>query len=176
MPSTEAKSVVSHDGDLISALRSHAEKSPHETAFSWLKNDCTVETLFSWAELWHFSGMLGEKLVASQGVKRGDRVMIVYPFGLDFIIAFLACIRVGIIVVSVYPPNPARLAGDIAKFRHFVEDCQATIALTTRKYSVMVRYTSMLHKWPKNLTWISTDVYSRGKVPLCAQLFKTDCT
>lgn len=35
----------------------------------------------------------------------GDPIMLVYPPGLDFIVAFLACLRAGLLAVPVYPPR-----------------------------------------------------------------------
>ena len=38
------------------------------------------------------------------GLKRGDRALLVYPPGLEVIVAFFACARLGAIPVPVYPP------------------------------------------------------------------------
>lgn len=45
------------------------------------------------------------RLATSLGVKPGDRVLLVYPPGLEFIVAFLACLRAGAVAVPVYPPG-----------------------------------------------------------------------
>eukprot|EP00961_Rhodomonas_salina_P160088 2155584-Rhodomonas_salina.1 len=163
---------VSHR-NLMEAALVNAQIKPSETAFSWLKDDCTIANSFTHAELWHRSGLIGKKLIETHKLKRGDRVMIVFPFGLDFIVAFLACLRVGVVVVSVYPPNPSKLASDIKKFSHFVTDSGSRIALTTGKYASMVRYSGLLHKWPKNLQWVATDSYPR-KTPLKTEMTPYD--
>ena len=37
------------------------------------------------------------------------RVLLVYPPSLDFIVAFLACLKAGLIAVPCFPPDPKRL-------------------------------------------------------------------
>eukprot|EP00961_Rhodomonas_salina_P074091 995644-Rhodomonas_salina.2 len=136
--------------------------SPSAMSNAWLNKKCEVEKSFTRGQLWNYSGHVCTVLVQECGVKRGDRVMIVYPFGIDWIVGFLACCRIGAVVVSVYPPNPNRLAIDIPKFAHFVQDSQSTIALTTRAYHAVVRGSSLVRKWPTGLKWIATDNCPEG--------------
>lgn len=42
---------------------------------------------------------------ASGQVQAGEPVLLVYPPSLDFLVAFLACLRAGLIAVPVYPPG-----------------------------------------------------------------------
>lgn len=46
-------------------------------------------------------------------LSRGDRVLLVYPPSLHFSIAFVACLRAGLVAVPVYPPDPRKLKKDI---------------------------------------------------------------
>ncbi len=41
----------------------------------------------------------------SAKVNAGDRVLLVYPPSLDFIVAFIACLRASIVAVPVFPPG-----------------------------------------------------------------------
>lgn len=43
----------------------------------------------------------------------GDRVLLVYPPSLHFVVAFVACLRAGLVAVPVYPPDPRKLRKDI---------------------------------------------------------------
>lgn len=125
--------------------------------FRWINQDESQQTLTN-VDLWDQSGGVAEKLT-KHGIKQGDRVIICYPFGLEFLAGFLGCLRVGAIVVSVYPPNPKQLSKDVPLFRRFAEDSDSKIALTTTKYRWLLRSTSTVlynKSWP-NLTWITTD-------------------
>jgi len=58
----------------------------------------------------------------------GDRALLLYPAGLDFIVAFLGCLFAGVIAVPVYPPRSR-----IANRRIFAvrQDAEPSILLTT---------------------------------------------
>ena len=48
---------------------------------------------------------VANKLKEQSNVSSGDCVLLVYPPGLDFIIAFLACLVAKVIAVPVFPPG-----------------------------------------------------------------------
>ena len=64
--------------------------------------------------------------------KRGDRVLILVPPGLDYIAAFFGCLYAGVIAVPAYPPDPRRLARTLPRLLAIVEAASATVMLTTR--------------------------------------------
>ena len=49
----------------------------------------------------------------------GDRVLLVYPAGLDFVVAFFACLYAGVIAVPAYPPIASRLARTLPRLLDF---------------------------------------------------------
>ena len=58
----------------------------------------------------------------------GERALLLFPPGLDFIVAFFGCLYAGVIAVPLNPPRRNRLA-DAA--RSIASDCQPAAALTT---------------------------------------------
>ncbi len=64
------------------------------------------------------------------------RAVLVFPPSLDFIIAFLACLKAGVVAVPVFPPHPTR-RDTLVMFTKIVEACGAKIALTSASYSHM---------------------------------------
>lgn len=63
------------------------------------------------------------------GLKKGDRVVLAFNFGLRFFAVFLGCLRAGIIAVPVYPPNPATLKKSLRKLRLIVDSCEPEAVL-----------------------------------------------
>jgi acyl-CoA synthetase (AMP-forming)/AMP-acid ligase II/aryl carrier-like protein len=61
----------------------------------------------------------------------GDRVLLLYPPGLEYVSAFLGCLYAGVVAVPVYPPNP-RLERTLSRLRGIVRDASPTVVLTTR--------------------------------------------
>jgi acyl-CoA synthetase (AMP-forming)/AMP-acid ligase II len=98
----------------------------------------------------------------------------VYLPSLDFIVAFLACFRAGLVPVPVYPPDPRRSRAYISAFSQIAEDCSAKAALSHADYLRAVSLAGLAETakklfsfgrsskggpgkadWPE-LTWINT--------------------
>lgn len=109
------------------------------------------------------------------GLQKGDRAVLVYPPSLDFMMAFLACLKAGVIAVPVFPPNPTR-RDTLQMFAKIVEGCGAKVALTNSEYNYLKkvagikavfgklkqqqqqqRSTTTAAAWPENLNWVLTD-------------------
>ena len=86
---------------------------------------------------------------------RGDRVMIAYPFGLEFLAGMLGCMRAGIIPCSVSPPNPSKLSSDIPKFEKFARDAGAKFALSTANLMWLMRGAKIFYSM--SVRWLATD-------------------
>ena len=58
------------------------------------------------------------------GIGQGDRVLLVYPPSLDFLVAFIACLKACIIAVPVFPPGELVPAiQGLKKFQQILVDC-----------------------------------------------------
>jgi acyl-CoA synthetase (AMP-forming)/AMP-acid ligase II len=90
----------------LGQLRKNVERMPDRVVFTWLGERGQVAKTLTFGQLWESSGRVADLLVQKKGLQPGDRVMIVYPFGLEFLEGFVACLRAGSVVCSVYPPNP----------------------------------------------------------------------
>ena len=100
-------------------------------------------------------------VLKAKGIAQGDRVMIAYPFGLEFLAGMLGAMKVGVTPCSIYPPNPNELKTSVNKFRGFVEDAGAKIALSTTTFSSAMKAAGLFFK--NGVTWIGTDKLSTKK-------------
>ena len=57
----------------------------------------------------------------------GQRALLLYPHGLDYIIAFFACLYAGVVAVPLYPP---RRDGSNARLRSVTDDCAPRFVLS----------------------------------------------
>lgn len=108
-------------------------------------------------------------------------VLLVYPPGLDFIIAFLACLTAGVVAVPVYPPDPRKLKKDLTMFVAIAHNCGATVALTSANYAHAKKITQLQEKltrhqglkWPDTLQWsVSDTLLSRMSIKQKMQLWR----
>lgn len=75
------------------------------------------------------------RAIAAELLARGlaaERVLLMYPPGLEFVAAFFGCLYARAVAVPVYPPDPARLRGSLARVQAIARDADARLLLTTR--------------------------------------------
>ncbi len=83
-----------------------ATKAPHRRAYVYLSDGEREEASLTFAELHVAVTAAAQRLTAY--ARPGDRVLLFYPSGLDFIVAFLACLCSGVVAVPVSVPNRKR--------------------------------------------------------------------
>ncbi|RUR77902.1 AMP-binding protein [Chlorogloeopsis fritschii PCC 9212] len=111
---------------LVDLLEYWAIQQPTKTAYTFLKDGETEELSLNYYELNRKAKAIAAQL---QGLKAtGERVLLLYPSGLEFIAAFLGCLYAGAIAVPVYPP---RRNQKMSRLQGIVADAQAKLALTT---------------------------------------------
>jgi 8-amino-7-oxononanoate synthase/acyl carrier protein len=84
----------------------------------------------------------------------GERALLLYPSGLDFVAAFFGCLYAGVIAVPAYPPRRNR---NMARIDAIANDAEAKIALTT--FEVLERVQTMIADTPalQRIRWRATD-------------------
>ena len=87
---------------LNEALKYHAETRPTSPAFSFIVENQKYETV-TFKELYDRVILLASRL--QQEVPVGERAILLYPPGLDYIVAFMACSFSGVIAVPAYIPT-----------------------------------------------------------------------
>lgn len=94
--------------------------------------DCTVE--LSWSELGTRLRAVGARL--QQVAQAGDRVAILAPQGVDYVVGFFAAIQAGTIAVPLFAPE---LPGHAGRLDAVITDAQPTVVLTTTAVAQSVR-------------------------------------
>src|SRR5207249_1863792 len=94
----------------------------------------------------------------SQGLE-GQRALLLFPAGIDFIAGFFGCLYAGVVAVPAYPP---RLNRKLDRIQAIAADAEATVALTVS--NVLERVQPALEETPllKNVRWQSVDTLPPG--------------
>ncbi len=137
---------------LVGLLRHRAEFQAHEDAYVYLTDGETDELPLSYENLDRQARAIAAWL-QSHGLT-GQRALLLYPAGLDFIAAFFGCLYAGVVAVPAYPPRMNRSLGRI---ENIVNDANAKVALSLG--SVIERVDPMLEETPelRTLEWMATD-------------------
>lgn len=138
---------------LLSLLNHRSQQPTSHPAFTFLADGEATATHLSYKELDQRAKAIAAVLQAQQAA--GERALLLYHPGLEYIAAFFGCLYAGVVAVPAYPPHPKR---PMPRLKAILEDASATIALTTSDIleTLQRRDDDQL----KTLTLIATDTIS----------------
>ncbi|NIL96784.1 MAG: aminotransferase class I/II-fold pyridoxal phosphate-dependent enzyme [Planctomycetales bacterium] len=138
---------------LVHLLRHRAEHQAAHRAFTYLLDGEIDEQHWTYAEL----DVRARELAAwlqSAGLA-GQRALMLYPPGMDFVVAFFGCLYAG---VTAVPINPPRRNQKLARIEAIVDDADARVALTTNATLETLGTLIGASDRLKKLTWQATDL------------------
>ena len=143
--------------NLVALLRHRASHQANDRAFTYLVDGEDEELRLSYHELDRQARAVAARLQAMN--LEGERALLLYPAGLDFIVAFFGCLYAGVVAVPAYPPRRNR---SLSRIQAIADDAQAKIALTT--YPVWERVQTVLDQTPdlEKIAWLCTDQLPDG--------------
>jgi len=113
--------------NLVELLRRRALNQPEQTAYKFLFDGEAVGPSLTYAALDRRVRAVAAHL--QQLNAAGERVLLLYPPGLDYIVAYFGCLYAGAIAVPAYAPRQNR---HLARVQAIATDAQARFALTTK--------------------------------------------
>ena len=150
LPSNPPESAAS----IVEVLGARADTTPDGLAFSFLTDGEEEGARLTYAGL-----DLQARAVAAElrdRAEAGDRALLMYAPGLEFIPAFFGCLYSGVVPVPVSPPRLDRLMQSWQVLDNIAADCRPKVVLTTRNLaslfggSAAVPHLGSLH-------WLCTD-------------------
>jgi amino acid adenylation domain-containing protein len=145
---------------LIDLLRWRTRRTPDKVGYIFLADGETQELSLTYEELDRRARAIAAQLQRSTA--RGDRALLLYPPGLDYVAAFFGCLYAGLIAVPAYPPDPSRFSRSLPRLQTIVDDSRARVTLTTEtireRASALVAESPML----QSLNWMSFDEPANG--------------
>ncbi|MCV3212501.1 AMP-binding protein [Plectonema radiosum NIES-515] len=112
---------------LVDILRYRALYQPDKLAYTFLGGGETEEVSLTYQQLDEKARAIAVQLQTMKAT--GERALLLYPPGLEFIAAFFGCLYAGVVAVPMYPP---RRNQRMTRLQSIVKDSQATLALTTK--------------------------------------------
>ena len=110
----------------IEIVRERAGRLGERCAFTFLGDGETPTERLTYAEVDRKARSIAADLQRRGG--EGERVLLLFPPGLDFVTAFLGCLYAGAVAVPAYPPSPGRGTG---RLRSLLGHAKPRLALTT---------------------------------------------
>ncbi|HVR99639.1 MAG TPA: AMP-binding protein, partial [Thermoanaerobaculia bacterium] len=116
----------SEPATLVNLLRARAQEHPERPAYTFLL-DGEVETArLTYGDLDRQARAIAA-LLQERGAA-GERALLLFPPGLEFVAAFFGCLYAGVVAVPAYPPRPGQ---EQPRLRSILADARPRFALTT---------------------------------------------
>ncbi|MHC5760712.1 amino acid adenylation domain-containing protein [Nostoc sp.] len=149
--------IIGNFSTVVEVLRLRSSTQPDRDAFTFLLDGKTEQTTLTYQELDRRSRQIAAQLQAL-GLA-GERALLLYPAGLDFLVAFFGCLYAGVVAVTAYPPRNER---NTPRIKAISIDAQAAIALTTTEILPIVRSLMSQKTDLESLQWLTTDNLAEG--------------
>ncbi|QLF91917.1 non-ribosomal peptide synthase/polyketide synthase [Pseudomonas sp. ABC1] len=113
---------------MADALMRHALSRPEQTALRFLGGESDDGLVLSYRQLDRraraIAAALGERATV------GDRALLLFPSGPEYVAAFFGCLYAGIVAVPAYPPESSR-PQHLGRLLSIIDDAEPALILTT---------------------------------------------
>jgi acyl-CoA synthetase (AMP-forming)/AMP-acid ligase II len=143
---------ASEASTLLDLVRVRALESPSLRAYSFLVDGETAELTLTYSELDLRSRSVAA-LLQSKGLQ-GGQVLLIFPPGLEYIVAFFACLYAGVVAVPAYPPQ---VMLTLSRLQGIVADAGTTVGLTTLALRTTLQRMCTHVEGLSKMQWLTTD-------------------
>lgn len=146
------------NNSIVDAIQRNAREQPDATAFTFLADGRENEQSLTFAEVEERSQAIASEL--RHTAPRAERVMILQPPGLDFIISLCACFLAGVAAVPT-PPSAARANSNSAqRFARLLADAAPDAIITHSDLLARSRWLVEGQIGLASQTWVLSDNHS----------------
>lgn len=150
-------------------LKYHAQHIPEKKAYIYLRDGEDDEESITFRELYNASANIAFKLTELRAVN--ERVLMLFPPGMEFIKAIYGCLLAGAIAVPAYPPRKNR---SVERIKTLVVDSEAGFVLSTADIHESTERSFNDLEELKDLKWIVPDQSWDSKNQLSLKFVQPD--
>jgi len=140
---------------MVDLLESRAADQPNRVGYLYLLDGEDREESLAYGELASSARRIAARL--QEQFEPGERALLLYPPGLDFVKGLFGCFYAGLVAVPAYPPDPFRMERSVPRLQGIAADADARVALTSDP--VLGLRDSIVEQAPElaDLAWVATD-------------------
>ncbi len=142
---------------IVELLRNRSSQQAKQLSYTFLADGETESDRLTYQELDRCSRAIASQL-QSLGLS-GERALLLYPPGLEYLAAFFGCLYAGVVAVPAYPPRNQR---NTPRILAILEDAQAAIILTTSGILSQVQSLFADKFDIDHIHWLATDNLTPG--------------
>ena len=136
--------------NFVDHLQDRAYQNPNRTAFVFLQDGETETECITFQQLDNRARKLASWL--QQQAHPGERVLLLCPSGIEYIVGFFACLYAHLIAVPIFPPQRTR---PHSRIQAIARDAQARFAFTTDEILSSLEQLQLDSPEIEPLTWFS---------------------
>lgn len=148
--------------NIIDLLQNQLEENPEKNAYIFLNynfdNDVSNDKI-TYAELDKRARLISAQFHQKKGF--GERAVLLFPPGIDYIVAFFACLYAGVLAVPSYPPYSQKT---FAQFVSILKDAVPKFIVTSNTMAEMFKFKIMACDDLPDLIWVETDEINDNKM------------
>jgi acyl-CoA synthetase (AMP-forming)/AMP-acid ligase II/acyl carrier protein len=138
--------------NLVELLQTRSFEQPDKNIFTFLEDGETESGNLTFYQLDQKARAIAARLQLI--LAPGERALLLYPPGLEFIAAFFGCLYAGVIAVPAYPPRKNQ---NSSRIKAIVSDAEAAVALTTKSQWLNIENQFANDTLLSSLQWLTTD-------------------
>lgn len=136
---------------LVALLARRAAEQADDRAYVFVSDRGTEEAALTFRQLRETATALAARLIAS--AQPGDRAILVFPPGIEFMVAFFGCLMAGIIAVPMMMPRRNSARDSSAAI---LANCTPALALTTSTFALRGDLRARFAQ--EDIRWIEVDL------------------
>ncbi|CAN5502678.1 fatty acyl-AMP ligase [soil metagenome] len=140
---------------LVDIARFRAAATPDELAYRFLIDGELEGPGLTYSQLDRQARAIARNILKLAGP--GDRAILLYEPGIEFIPALLGCFYAGVVAVPAYPPRLDRLAQGWTALSRLVADCTPAIGLSTADLMPLFEKVQYPRPGGSPLPWLATN-------------------
>lgn len=137
---------------LVEITQTHAQERPDKAAFIYLEDGEREAGTFTYKALDTRARAIGADLISKN--LSGERALLIYESGLDYIDSFFGCLYAGVISVPLHPPGKNK---SLSRISAIAKDSGAKVILSTHEIRTELENEFSKDEVLKDLKWTDTE-------------------
>ena len=143
---------MTHYRTIIERLQELAKERPDEIVYRYIEDEKNPPITLTYAEVDREARKIASSLL--KNCRPGDRALMLYPAGLEFVTAFYGCLYAGLVAVPAYPPRKNQ---KITRLKSIISDADAAVVMTSVKAAQVSKPLFDADETLTALQWLESD-------------------